>query len=90
MITPSIGRVVWFTPYTSTDSRHDKRQPLPALISYVWNDRLVNLAVFDQNGNSIGGATSVILLQDNDPKPEMGYFASWMPYQIQQAEKQKA
>jgi hypothetical protein len=89
MISPSIGRVVWFTPAHAGDPRHDVKQPLPALVSYVWNDRLVNLAAFDQNGAPLG-ATSVPLLQDDDPKPEGGYFASWMPYQVAQAKKYPA
>ncbi len=78
---------MWFTPGASNDPRGDVKQPLVALVAYVWNDRLVNLTVFDQNGNPIGGQTSVPLLQGDDPKPELGYFASWMPYQKGQAAK---
>ena len=87
VIAPTVGRVVWFTPAANGDPRGDVKQPLVALVAYVWNDRLVNLTVFDQNGNSIGGQTSVPLLQGDDPKPELGYFASWMPYQKGQAAK---
>lgn len=90
MIQPSIGRVVWFTPSVNDDPRADIKQPLIGHVAYVWNDRLVNLAVFDQNGNSLGGRTSVQLLQDDDLKPEHGYFASWMPYQKGQAAKTEA
>jgi len=87
MISPSIGRVVWFTPAVHGDPRHDVKQPLAALVAYVWNDRLINLATFNQNGVPLGGMTSVPLLQDDDTKPEGGYFASWMPYQVDQAKK---
>lgn len=90
MIKPSVGRVVWFTPSVNEICirvHTDKPpQPCAAIVAYVWHDRMVNLAVFDHNGNSFE-RTSVTLLQDDDPKPENGYFASWMPYQKGQAAK---
>lgn len=90
MIPPTVGRVVWFTPARANDNRVDIRQTLPSLVAYVHNDRLVNLAVFDQTGNPAGGHSQVVLLQDDDAKPEDGYFASWMPYQIGQAARHRA
>lgn len=86
MISPTPGRVVWFTPSVHDDTRHDREQPLAALVTYVWNDRMINLAVFDQDGDR-ASRTSVTLLQDNDPPLEGGYYAQWMPYQIGQAKK---
>lgn len=50
---------------------------------------MVNLATFDHNGNP-QPKTSVPLLQDDDAKPEGGYFCSWMPYQVGQAKKHEA
>ena len=88
MIKPTIGRVVWFTPSNHNDPRGDVKQPMVALIAYVWSDRLVNLAAFDQNGAHFGAATAVPLLQDDDEVPlRRGYFAQWMPYQMGQAAK---
>lgn len=84
MIVPTPGRVVWFTPATAHHT--DPKQPWAALITYVWSDRMVNLAAFDQNGCA-QPKTSVTLLQDDDAKPEGGYFCSWMPYQVGQAKK---
>lgn len=87
MIKPSIGRVLWFTPATAHDSRHDKTQPLAGIVSYVWSDKLVNLTVSNQDG-STQGCTSVRLVQpEEDPASfaESGYFATWMPFQIGQA-----
>ena len=88
MIKPALGRIVWFTPAgtapaipTESDGR------CAAIIVKVWDDRLVNLTVFDANGNS-HPTTSVRLVQEGDSKPEGGYFAEWMPYQ-QQAAKEK-
>lgn len=50
---------------------------------------MINIAFFDQNGVA-HNATSVALLQDDDSKPEFGFFASWMPYQQGQAAKTEA
>lgn len=85
MIRPSIGRVVWFQPGHTADAP-DAVQPFAALIAYVWNDRMVNLAAFDSNGQPVK-ATSVALLQDDDPIPQTGRYAQWMPYQVGQAKK---
>jgi hypothetical protein len=82
MIKPSIGRVVWF--YLD---KAKQTQPFPALISFVHNDRCVNLAYFDASGFN-GQATSVTLRQEEDgPLPETGQFCCWMPYQQAQAKK---
>lgn len=89
MIKPTIGRVVWFTPAKDDPAQYDKKQPLAALVVYVHSDRMVNLAVFDQNGQMTHGRTSVPLHQDGDERPA-GYFAEWMPYQKGQAAKTEA
>jgi hypothetical protein len=93
MISPTAGRVVWFTPSTVVNDPFfvmiDPTKPCAATVAYVWGDRMVNLAVFDQNGN-LHPRTSVPLLQDDDRKPETGYFCSWMPYQVGQAAKTEA
>jgi hypothetical protein len=89
-IVPTVGRVVLFTPSRLTgDGRFayiDGRKPLAAIVAHVFNDGLVNLAVFDSNGMS-HSRTSVPLVQEGEAKPEHGYFCSWMPYQVGQAAK---
>lgn len=95
MIKPSNGRVVWFTPAVDPASRphgfeyHDVKQPCAATVAYVWGDRMVNLSVVDQAGKTFP-QTSVMLLQDDDRKPEEGRFCSWMPNQLGQAAKTEA
>ncbi len=85
MITPTIGRVVWvFRPFVT----NDVLQAEAAFVVYVWNDRLINVAGFDHDGNPFA-LTSLPLVQDDEPKPE-GNFAAWMPYQKGQAAKQDA
>ena len=79
MIIPTVGRVVWY--------KSDwEAEPLAAIITKVWNDTMVNLVIFDANGNTTG-KTSVRLIQDaNNENPSYGY-AEWMPYQMGQAAK---
>lgn len=93
MIEPTIGRVVLFWP-TLAYARdkgmayEDSGKPLPALITYVHNLRMVNLAVFDQNGENYP-VTSVELIQDYR-RPPLGMYCEWMPYQKGQAAKTEA
>lgn len=82
VITPTVGRVVWFRDHD------DDPQPQAAMVVYVWHDRMVNLVVFDHEGNR-GAATSIALRQEGDPVPDMPY-AEWMPYQVGQAKKHAA
>jgi hypothetical protein len=82
MIQPTIGRVVWFYPKAGMS------QPNVALIAHVWSDTCVNLAAFDENGIPFN-ATSVLLVQDDNPVPD-AYYAVWMPYQKGQAAKTEA
>lgn len=80
MIKPTIGRVVWFHP-TELETH-------AAIITQVWGDEMVNLVVFDYDGNP-KGETSVWLWQGegaNIPKPTIRY-CEWMPYQIGQARR---
>lgn len=84
MITPTVGRVVWFHPLKAPDDlakfaqAHDGR-PMAAIIANVWSDTCVNLAVIDPNG-VMHQRTSVFLYQGDGDKPSCGY-AEWMPYQ---------
>lgn len=84
MITPSIGRKVWFTPAKNYDGRTDRQQPYDATIVYVWDNRKVNLRVTDHHGHS-EGVESVTLIQEGDLLPEDGRYCCWMPFQKGQA-----
>jgi len=82
MIKPTIGRVVLV-------NRGQSNQPEPAVICYVWNDRMINVGGFDRNGDPFS-ATSMQLLQDDDEPNNSTYYAEWMPYQKGQAAKTEA
>lgn len=92
MIKPTIGRIVWYTPCDSdrvTLTQYDPEQKLAAIVTHVWGERCVNLAVFDSNG-TVHQKTSVQLVQDGDPCNTLGGYAEWMPYQKGQAAKTEA
>jgi len=83
-IKPTVGRVVWYYPNGKMDLDAGA-QPWAATIAYVHSDTCVNLGLTDPNGNH-GAATSVALVQEEDPIPHHA-FCTWMPYQIGQAAK---
>lgn len=88
MITPTIGRVVWYTPHESEGLTDDKSQPLAAMVCYVHNQELVNLVVHDANGHSYS-KTSITLFQGDATECPAG-SCCWMPYQQAQAKKEAA
>lgn len=97
IITPTIGRKVWYrhdgaplvsglpAPWSPT-SYGD--QPMDATVVYVWGDRMVNLRVTDHDGNTFI-VTSCTLVQEGDATPGNRH-CQWMPYQLGQAAKQSA
>lgn len=87
MITPTVGRVVWFHAGAhATNLVSD--QPLAAMITYVNEDDTINLVVFGKGGDCHQRA-SVPLWQGDGDAPERRTYAEWMPYQKGQAAKLK-
>lgn len=84
MITPTIGRIVWFW------NVHPLRleQPEAAIIAYVHSDTCVNLGVFRDNGNCTGFGS--VTLWHGEGEPPAGAYCEWMPYQKGQAAKTEA
>lgn len=78
IITPTVGRVVWY---------HNAAQqgPFSAMIASVHSPRLVTLGGFDVDGTPFS-ATNVPLVQDGE-NPPLGSWCEWMPYQKGQAAK---
>lgn len=77
---PTPGRIVWYYPGPHDGILRGPDEPLAAIVVKVWGDRMVNLAVFDSNGN-LHQRPSVALVQEGDEKPEGGAYCTWMPYQ---------
>jgi len=84
MIKPTVGRVLWYHPAFIPDSGSNETTQV-AIISHVWSDTCINLAVFDSNGIA-SNQTSVFLFQGEGDRPGSQY-AEWMPYQQGQAAK---
>lgn len=84
MISPTIGRVVWYHP----PGMKIEAQPYPGLICHVHSDTCVNVGGFDHNGVPFKD-TSVLLLQEPGTygNPGGGSWCEWMPYQIGQAKR---
>ena len=81
MIKPTVGRVVWYYPPNYLPGS-DPGQPLAAIVACVWSDTCVNLAIFDADGRPMADPpTSVLLVQEGNPRPDGGNFCEWMPYQ---------
>lgn len=89
MIQPTVGRVVWF--YPPKDQRCESSQPMAAIVTFVFSDTCVNLAIFADSGGGflIDPPGSVPLLQDGEEAPDEAYCC-WMPYQKGQAAKIEA
>lgn len=63
----------------------DPGQPCDAVIVRVWNDRMVNLVVYDHNGN-VHKRTSVTLHQPGDHITHTdGGYAAWKDRQVRHA-----
>lgn len=96
VISPTIGRRVWYWPSDFDRGKYevvlatlivcDGEQPCDAGICYVHSDRLVNLTVADHEGK-MHRRTDVTLVQPGDELPASGGYATWMNYQVEQAEK---
>lgn len=86
MIEPSNGRIVWYRPGPADNQLSAYGlKPWAAMVTHVWDDRKVNLMVFPPDG-SAHTQVRVMLLQDDDAKPDGYRFAQWMPYQKGQAQ----
>jgi hypothetical protein len=84
VIKPTEGRVVWYWLAAGTP----QTKPLAAIVAGVKSDSVVNLSVFDFEGNQ-RGETDVPLIQEGDKRPTT-HFCEWMPYQKGQAAKTEA
>lgn len=82
MISPTIGRQVWYFPTMFERKLGD--QPFAATVVYVHSDRNVNLVVLGHRGETIV-KEHVRLVQDGESAPTEKGHCEWMPYQKGQA-----
>jgi hypothetical protein len=86
VITPTVGRIVWFRPKRTDNIFRDglsADQPFSAMIIYVHSDRKVNLDVVGHTGFH-WMRPETLLIQPGDDRPQVGdiNFCEWMPYQV--------
>lgn len=74
MIVPTVGRVIWF------HYNKEQAEPFPAFVTKVNEDGTINVAGFTDTGVHFA-QPDVRLIQDDEPAPEVGLYAEWMPYQ---------
>jgi hypothetical protein len=79
-ISPTPGRIVWVFGCS------DDPQPFAAIVTYVHNDHLINVAAFEASGHH-RPLEKVPLWQPGEGNADGGVHAEWMPYQIGQAAK---
>ena len=89
MIKPEAGRHVHFYPTHTESGKFTAREPHAAIIAHVHGDRMVNLCVFDKNGNPVP-KTSVPLVQPDDEVPTGHAHCRWMPYTVESAAKKQS
>lgn len=86
MITPTVGRVVWFYKFSPGQGH---KGPLAAHVCKVHSDTCVNLMVIDESGTPRGESSVRLQQSDNEENPASD-FCCWMPYQKGQAQKTEA
>lgn len=84
MITPTIGRVVWYTPRFP-----ETTQPWPALICFVHDDKTINVGGFTNDGVPFNAHNVPLMQTDTEARPDSGY-CEWMPYQQAKAAEDAA
>lgn len=92
IISPSIGRKVWYYPVNDpavtrwSNGPDGEMLPCDATVIYPWGDNCVNLRVTDHAGTQ-HIRTSVYLVQPDTPVPAHSH-CTWMPFQVGQAKKE--
>lgn len=85
MLSPFVGAILHYRATASdalgnpphNDSHMEPRQPLAALVVYVWNERLVNLTVFDANGVGWPRPNVVFVPAGDDHVPSDAPYCEW-------------
>lgn len=85
MITPTVGRKVWYRPAKAEFIARNGEQPLDATVVAVHSARSVNLVVFDANGEMHKRPRTLLMQGDEQYDPVTGY-CEWMPFQTGQAQ----
>ncbi len=83
MITPTIGRKIWFWPNQTADASYtvlDAKQAFDASVVFVAKDERVNITFSDHTGTPFI-RHNVLVHQGGEPVAAGTCYCTWMPYQ---------
>ena len=85
---PTIGRIVWYYPGEGSNIVAGSSKFVGAMVQEVYDDSTVSVTGVDMDGDSFC-TEEVSLFNPDHPglDPDIGGYATWMPYQVAQAEK---
>lgn len=81
MISPTVGRIVWFYPRLNDPHISRYNPPWAAQIAYVLADDRVNLMVVEPTGNPRPEEAVLLVQGEDDEPPQDEPYCTWMPYQ---------
>ena len=90
---PTIGRIVWYYPHEDDTMSVGTSGFVGAMVQAVHgpedNPLCVTVAGVDTDGDSFAAFSVPLFKPDEVPEvyTGVGGYATWMPYQVQQAEK---
>ena len=100
VITPTVGRKVWYWPSASDKTgpmsmTQQTGRPLDATVIAVHGDRMVNVLVTDVMGRQYPVLSCDLVQPGESPRANeegqiYGRYVEWMPYQQTQAAKEAA
>ena len=88
LITPTPARMVHYHPAEGELPAYAYAPTLAAIVCYVHSNSLVNLCVFDKQGQQHARVMVTLVQPGGDVEAvRMGPWCEWMPYQVGQAGK---